>query len=111
MRFSVLFRCRETSWLDLGMAFLNPSVSVRTSSSIRSLVGGSGVPREIAITQVSTILLVDGAPFSISRKEINSMARARASSAVAGLDFLSSHQSVASLRPSMKLVRTICSTN
>ena len=49
-------------------------------------------------------------PFSISRKEFNSKSRARASSAVAGSDFLSSHRSVESLRPSIKLVRTICST-
>ena len=110
MRFGVILCCRDPPWLGLGMEFLIPSVSVRTSSSIHSLVGGSGVSREIAFTLVSAILLVDGAPVSISRKEFNSMARARASSAVAGLDFLSSHRSVASLRPSMKLVRTICST-
>ena len=110
LRFGVLFRCRETSWFGLGVAFLNPSVSVRKNSSIRSLVEGSGVSREIAFTVVSGISRVNGVPFSISRKEFSSMARARTSSAVAGLDFLSSHRSVASLRPSMKLVRTICST-
>ena len=110
LRFGVLFGCRETSGFHLGMVFLNPSVSVRKSSSIHSLVGGSGVSREIAFTLASAILLADGAPFSISRKEFNSVARARATSAVAGLDFLSSHRSFASLRSSMKLVRTICST-
>ena len=43
--FGVLLRCRDPSWLGLGMAFLNPSISVRTSSSIHSLahcVGGNG---------------------------------------------------------------------
>ena len=110
LRFGVLLRCRDPSWLGLGLAFLNHSVSVRTSSSIHSLAGGSGVSREIAFTLVSAIWLVDGTLFSISREEFNSMTRARASSAVAGLDFLSSHRSVASLRPSLKLVSTICST-
>ena len=108
-RFGVLFCCRETSWLGLGMAFLNASASVRTSSSIHSLVEGSGTLRKIAFTLVLAISLVDGAPLSISRKDFISMARARASSAVAGLDFLCSHQSIASLKPSMKLARAICS--
>ena len=60
LRFGVLFRCREASWLGLGLAFLNPSVSFRTSSSIHSLAGGSGVSREIAFTLVSAILLLMG---------------------------------------------------
>ena len=92
------------------MALLNPSISLRTSSSIHSLVDGSGASLEIAFTLVSAILFVDGAPLSISRKEFNSMAMATASSTEAVLDFLSSHRSVASLRPSMKLVRTFYST-
>ena len=91
-----------------GIEFLNPSVIVQTSWSIHSLVEGSRASREIAVTLVSATLLVDGALFSISRKEFNS--RARASSAVAGLDFLSSPRSVETLRPSMKLVSKICST-
>ena len=92
------------------MAFLNPSVFVRTSLSNHCLVEGSRVSREMALTLVSATLPVDGAFFSISRKYFISMARVRASSAVAGLDFLRSHRSVKSLRHKMKLVSTICST-
>ena len=61
------FALRILLFFGWGMAFLNPFVSVRTSSSIHSLVDGSGASREIAFSLVSAILLLDGAAFSISR--------------------------------------------
>ena len=78
--------------------------------SIKSLVCISEEVRETWFTADSGATVdVDRALFSNSRKEFSSIAMVRASSAVAGLLFLSSQRSVESLNPSMKLVRTICS--
>ena len=93
-----------------GNALFSFSVRVRTNVSIKSLVCNSEEVRETRFTAGSGATVdVEGAPFSNSRKEFSSIAMVRASSAAAGLLFLSCQWRVESFNPSMKLVRTICS--
>ena len=110
---ALLERELEKFWLVGGRVFWSScrivcvKVPIMSSCEVDAVaISGCGRVAETILIVASDPLLRLG---SISMKACSSTARARAASGLAVLLFRSFHLSWASWRPSMKLVRTICS--